>query len=232
MSEPAIQLAVLHDNIAAQIREGAARLENVEVVFAGNSIQDFVSRLQETKPHLVIVDLKLLGPNPVENIEKLDRLSEAEKILVVYSFAKSSLIRQLISEKTTIMKAPINLGTLKTNVLNFLIRQIHARENETKTQPESNGHPELPQVGLPMRYSEAQLGRLAEITSSVECECPNHLAHIVSNLVEFELYSKDCLNKNDQDAHIHAMLYQETSKARGMLQQALETLVKYEKIEV
>lgn len=41
-------------------------------------------------------------------------------------------------------------------------------------------------IGTPLRYSPTQLGRLQEITSALTCECPNHLAGIVTSLVAFE----------------------------------------------
>ena len=82
------------------------------------------------------------------------------------------------------------------------------------------------------RYTDEQLARLLEISSAIDCECPNHLAKIVEGLIAFELYSKDCENRNEEDAKIHAMLYRRTSQARAIMEEALEELVVFEKLEV
>lgn len=84
----------------------------------------------------------------------------------------------------------------------------------------------------PRRYTEEQLARLLEISSEVDCECPNHLAILVSRLVAFEDYSKDCENRNEEDAKVHAYLYRRTAAARAIMEEALEELARFEGIEV
>lgn len=87
-------------------------------------------------------------------------------------------------------------------------------------------------VGAARLFSQAQLGRLQEITSSVRCECPNHMAELVSSLAAFEEYSKKCENSDAADAAMHAKLYRETSRARRLMEEALVALCRYERIEL
>lgn len=84
----------------------------------------------------------------------------------------------------------------------------------------------------PRRYTDAQLARLLEISSDVDCECPNHVSKIVTGLVDFETYSKNCENRNEEDAHIHAMLYRASARARAIMEEAMAELLDFEKIEV
>lgn len=79
-----------------------------------------------------------------------------------------------------------------------------------------------------MRFSPEQLGRLQEVASSVDCECPNHLATLVTSLQSFESYSARCKNKDDKDAAIHAMLHRETQRARVIMEDALSRLLVHE----
>ena len=87
-------------------------------------------------------------------------------------------------------------------------------------------------VGAARLFSQAQLGRLQEITSSVRCECPNHMAELVSSLAAFEEYSKRCENSDAADAAMHAKLYRETSRARRLMEEALIALCRYERIDL
>lgn len=82
----------------------------------------------------------------------------------------------------------------------------------------------------PPRFSRAELERLLEMSSAIRCECPNHLASLVSSLQAFERYSESCVQRNEQDAYVHQMLHRETGKARTLLEEALEKLCLHEGI--
>ena len=84
----------------------------------------------------------------------------------------------------------------------------------------------------PRLFSVEQLAKLLELTSDVDCECPNHLAGIVSGLVAFEDYAAACEDSNEADRELHAHLYRETARAREIMEVALRHLVDFEKIEV
>ena len=75
------------------------------------------------------------------------------------------------------------------------------------------------------RFSDAELVTLTEIPSLVACECPRHLAEIVTLLVNFELYSTECAAKNEADSALHRHLHDVTSTARAMLEHAMARVV-------
>ena len=62
----------------------------------------------------------------------------------------------------------------------------------------------------------------------VKCECPNHLAELITSLNAFEQYSEHCENRNKEDAAMHMLLHVTTAKARRMLEDALNHLVEFE----
>lgn len=84
----------------------------------------------------------------------------------------------------------------------------------------------------PSRYTHEQLAMLLEISSTVKCECPNHLARIVTSLLGFEEYARDCENLNAEDARIHRLLYEHANQARAVLDEALTELIAHEGIEL
>jgi len=90
----------------------------------------------------------------------------------------------------------------------------------------------VPAIPKPPRYTPEQLGVLLEVSSAVQCECPNHLSQIVSSLQAFEEYSKHCENRNEADRQVHAMLYRFTAAARAVMEEALASLVKHENIQL
>lgn len=84
----------------------------------------------------------------------------------------------------------------------------------------------------PRHYSREQLAKLLEVSSKVECECPNHLAGIVAGLVAFEDYAANCENLNEADRELHAFLHAETAGARHIMEKALVHLVEIEGIQI
>lgn len=84
----------------------------------------------------------------------------------------------------------------------------------------------------PRRFSPERLGRILEITSKVQCECPNHVAKLVEALGSFEDYSRGCENRNEADRAVHAMLADASGRARVIMEEALEALLRAEGIVV
>ncbi|HWW69930.1 MAG TPA: MerR family transcriptional regulator, partial [Duganella sp.] len=68
------------------------------------------------------------------------------------------------------------------------------------------------------------LAALAASSSSINCECPRHLADILTMLASFERYSLQCQNRNAADAALHEDLARSAGHARVMMEQALERL--------
>jgi hypothetical protein len=82
----------------------------------------------------------------------------------------------------------------------------------------------------PRRFTREQLGRLREIESRVECECPNHLSELLLSLGAFEDYAAACESRNSEDARIHALLHHSTAAARRIVEDSLVELLRHESI--
>jgi hypothetical protein len=82
----------------------------------------------------------------------------------------------------------------------------------------------------PRRFTREQLGRLREIESRVECECPNHLSELLISLGAFEDYAAACESRNAEDSRIHALLHRSTAAARRIVEDSLVELLRHENI--
>jgi hypothetical protein len=82
------------------------------------------------------------------------------------------------------------------------------------------------------KYSEATLNRVAGISTNVLCECPKHVAELISQLASFEEYSQECLNNKAEDAHLHAYLTSISGSARALFENALEKIAAHEGIDL
>jgi len=200
--------------------------DGVEVVWVGVSPKRFASEVPALSPTVIVLDLAEFGDGADDQVRALIDACKAELTIVTYSFARRQLIRsmQTQNQQVRVLQSPITLALLQAHFAPFVIRQV--LETGRKESVPMENRP------APQKFNREQLGKLMEVTSEIICECPNHLAQIVEKLQSFELYSKDCENRNEQDRAIHTMLYRASATARLEMEKALEQLVAHEKIAI
>lgn len=71
-----------------------------------------------------------------------------------------------------------------------------------------------------------------ELVATVKCECPNHLAQLISGLRAFEVYSKDRESRDERDQRMHAILYRQTAVAREAMEDGLLALLEHENLQL
>lgn len=80
----------------------------------------------------------------------------------------------------------------------------------------------------PRRYDDATLADLAGLSSTIACECPQHLAQLLMQLSHFEAYSADCAHRSPADAALHGYLHRVAGAARALFEDALERVAVHE----
>lgn len=258
----AAQLRTVQVQVQGQGGHMPTELSGIDIVWSGSSPTEFRQRVPALRPQVLVVDLAQIAAAGEARKSDLDALlssTGAELVLVLYSFAPREQLRQLsaLGDRTRTLKAPLSLAALRLNMLSLLVRDAlqtgdgasasgsYAPVTSAASAPGPSSASSRPRligaeddfgaplpVGSAKLFTPQQLGRLQEISSSVRCECPNHLAEIVSSLTAFEEYSKRCESQDASDAAIHAKLYRETSRARRVMEEALIALCRYERIDL
>jgi DNA-binding NarL/FixJ family response regulator len=244
MPESRIRIAVLDPLIASQLRTQSAASE-IELVWAGDELSDLVQSAPEARPTVIVADFDRLGADPAATAKNLLSSSGAELVVIAYTFARREELRRLEAERVRIVRAPISVDALKLSMMSVLVRGILRRPVEASpasvtantkatndpartSAPSRQGRGEI--AVTPPRFDPSQLGKLQEISSSIQCECPNHVAATLVSLRAFEDYSLTCIDRDAKDAAIHRMLYQRTAEARRIMEEALVDLLKHEAI--
>jgi hypothetical protein len=242
-----VKIALLGQQYSAQYKENPGALQGLEVLYCGSSLGEFRNKVIPAKPNAVVLDMGHLSDAPDQEVRELVDASGAELVMVTYTYARRALIKTLQNERTRVVQAPLSLALLRAHLGALIVRETFKSappppvSTEAKAPVRRVGAEQLQStaetlarlaVPLPPRYTAEQLGRLTEIASSVECECPNQLARIVTSLRAFEEYSRDCENRDDEDARMHALLYRKTGAARSVMEEALAALIRHERIEL
>ncbi|HEX5750862.1 MAG TPA: hypothetical protein VFZ09_31850 [Archangium sp.] len=248
-----VKLALLGESYPAQLRENPQALRDVEVVWSGNSVEAFREEVPRRRPDVLALDFLELNGVQTGEVPALLEDSGARHAIVTYRFARRGVLQQYPAGKVRLLQGPISLSLLRAHVhLAVLDDMLQPPPVRTAAAPKAPAPaaPKAPapalQLGAPGAvstvtvpatpkaplYSPEQLGVLLEISSAVQCECPNHLSQIVSSLQAFEEYSKHCENRNEADRQVHALLYRYTAAARAVMEEALTALVKHENIKL
>ncbi len=248
-----VKLALLGEAFPAQLKENPQALRDVQVVWSGTSLEAFRNEVPEMRPDVLALDFLELNAVETGVVPTLLENSRARHAIVTYRFARRGVLQQYPEGKVRLLQGPISLSLLRAHVhlavLDDVLTPSASKAMEMPRTPVPAPAPVSPiQMGAPggatlatvtvpakpkpPRYTQEQLGTLLEFSSSVKCECPNHLSQIVSSLQAFEEYSKYCENRDEADRQVHAMLYRYTAGARAVMEEALDALVKHENIKL
>jgi MerR family transcriptional regulator, light-induced transcriptional regulator len=159
---------------------------------------------------VLVIHVSSLHASMTERVMALRTSLPAQNVIVIYSFGAEAVAERLRAAGVTVRREPVTGKELASLILASR-PVVAAPVGSVQTNSRL--------------YSDAELVALSEVPSLVACECPRHLAEIVTLLVGFELYSTECAARNQNDAELHRHLHDVTSAARSMLEQALARVV-------
>ena len=159
---------------------------------------------------VLVIHVSSLNPSMIEHVTALRNGLPASHVIVIYAFGAEAVVHGLRATGVTVRREPVAGRELASLIV--AARPVAATvASDPRTQAR--------------RYSDADLVALTEMPSMVACECPRHLAEIVTLLVGFEQYSTECAVRSPDDATLHRHLREVTSGARTMLENALARVV-------
>ena len=197
----------------------------LEVLFAHGDLNDATRALSESAIDLSLIDVLVveiweLVENIVPAITKLRHATGAQAVLVMYRFCSSSTIRRLREAGCLVARVPSDPSEILMLCNAAIATESLAAPSNVNTVQLLNGDA----VIQPRRLNELALETLIAASNRVACDCPRHLAEILLSIGSFERYSADCGVSNEADAALHQELYSAASRARTILEAAMEKL--------
>lgn len=180
----------------------------------------------ETTCDTLIVELPFLDRNIARDLNNPALRRRARRLLVIYAFSPSNVVSQLQRLGLQTLRAPVALEHIWQQCQLNQTKHIDWKPPEWDPRVASN------EPVPPKRFSNEQLVHLSGITSSLDCECPNHMSALIEQLNAFEEYCARCEVSTKQDAALHGYLHQMTARARWLMEIALERLAEVERIDV
>jgi len=180
----------------------------------------------ETECDTLVIEYPFLDRNTVRELQNPALHTRCQQLIVIYAFSPANILRQLRRLQIFTERAPVSIDHVWQLCVNNMPAKIDWTPSEF--QPDTVSTEPVPK----RIFTSQQLASLSQITSTLKCECPNHMSSIIETMVAFEEYSTQCENETKQDAALHAYLHTMTAKARWLMEVALEKLAEVEEIDV
>lgn len=219
----AVSLAVVGLPLATRI-QSAQFLDRLSAcVRVSDTVKDLVDVAKHAfscVPDILVVQVNSVHLATHAAIKRLIEQHRIAQVIVLYSFGQDKVLEAMRLSGIIVRREPIPDAELAGLISSLLLIDTRL----------SIG-PAYPGVMIPPRkYSDQTLVRVAGISTNVLCECPRHVAELISQLANFEQYSQECLNNSSEDAHLHAQLSAISGSARALFERALEMVAQHEGI--
>lgn len=179
------------------------------------------------KPDLLVIKLHTLQDAERQQMERLMATHGIRQAIVVYHYGPEAVAETLRLSGITVRREPVSDYELSDLISSVLL--VDAGTSPVSTAGVSS--PPHHGSTIPARkYSDETLARIAGISTNVLCECPRHVAELISQLASFEQYSQECLVRHADDAHLHGYLRSISGAARALFERALEMVAEHEGI--
>lgn len=172
----------------------------------------------QQRPQILLIRANSLHSEARIEIQKLIERCGARQVIVIYGFGQENVIQSMKQSGMIVRKEPVTDAELADLISSVLM--IAPGKN--------TGNPASGTLIPPRKFSDVTLSRVAGISTNILCECPKHVAEIITQLASFEKYSHECLNKSSEDAHLHAYLSSVSGSARALFERALEMIAQHE----
>lgn len=197
----------------------------IETVGLYSSVNAAGSNLDNSDIDVLVLEYASLQEDMLNEITAQHRRSDPALCIIIYAFASDALISKLENRGFVLVRAPVKTRLLLDIVLSNISVVMEGNDMRVDSL-DINSEP------AKIRFSNEQLAMLSAIDNPLKCECPKHLADLILNLQQFEVYSLDCENRNDKDARVHQDLSRASGHARSILENALQRLIDHEDISL
>ena len=218
------RIAALGTTLVSYLEDARDRLRGTQLLGTFRHFTDFERSVATLAPDVIVIEYAGVHDETIEEVRELMRRAGTRRAVLVCGFGRREVFEALADLGATVLRSPVSLEELELACRSESVAAPAAQA------PADNAslRPELGDVIPARRFDDEDLVRLASMSRSVECECPEHLVTLVGSLAAFEAYSATCKHRNPDDAALHAYLHKITAHARALIEEALENVAEVE----
>lgn len=207
------------ESLTLRMQRELPLLEGIELVACLRPSDDHLATLSKLGAEILIAECTTVNEQSLTLIRRQLSQSRCTAAIVIYSFGTKMALADLERAGVICLKGAITTAELSRACLSL-------RPASPKPALPVQAEP------TPPRFDAKQLARIAALSPAIRCECPNHLAELVTSLTAFEQYSSECANSSREDAALHQHLHRSTASARAILEECLSYVIKLSLIHI
>lgn len=219
-------LVAVGEGLAARLETIGLAGHNLTVNGSFASVRQFSATDGPIVADVLVVDIPTLHDDTAKQVTQWLEQSGASHAVLIYRYANQSALDRLPRKHSSHLRSPATAQTIIEHINNLRVRQADTADRA------GQGAKDLAQPAPARKYSDQALARIAAISPVINCECPHHLAELITSLIAFEKYSGECESRSREDAELHAYLATTASHARHIIENALDMVIEIENIEV
>ncbi len=204
-----IRLAVAGDALARRLA-AIHTMPQLDIIARCRQLSDAPDALTGVSADVLLIEENEMTSDALPLIQAARRTAEVSAVVVMYRFCDSATVRRLREHGYLVARVPADASEIA-----MLCGSALAAAGAPP--------PFAPQAPR-RRLDDQALAALAAASTTINCECPRHLADILMMLGSFERYSLQCASRNAADAALHQELSRSAGLARSIMEQALERL--------
>ncbi len=225
----AMRIVVVGDALARRVQRVINRQRGRPAprwVGVFDSLADSVAAAEHlTEPgiDLLLWQAPSLQPGVRHELRAAQDAWRARATAVVYRYSSAAGRAELAGTGTAMLHEPADDESLGQWLATLERHGKAASGDRREFQPDHADVMDLAdRAASAPRFTEASLTEFAELSSTIACECPSHLAQLLLQISSFEAYSGDCAHRSAADAQLHAYLQRVAGAARMLFETALE----------
>jgi len=215
------RVVVIGPSLTSLMQRDRVEIDGLELVAAVNHIEELATPLEGLETDLLVMECSGLFDETIDEANTLIDRSGARRVILVYGFASRTAVASIRKNapKITAIRAPINATELRLACL----------MDVTVGRDVSGAESQIGKISERV-FTDEELAQIAGASTTIQCECPQHLVTLVSSLSAFEHYSESCEKRNAADAALHAHLHSVVARSRRLVEEALSTVADAEGI--
>ncbi|MCP3655581.1 MerR family transcriptional regulator [Herbaspirillum huttiense] len=216
---PATRLALVGPWIATKAVGQALAHRQLSVIMAVESLDEL--DLRQFEGDLLLLESTVLDSDLDQRLEGLRRDGVQVPVLILYRFGSPEMVVRLREAGHRVVRKAVE--GIDVEWLCEMIRRMEPAAAQTPGEDEWVPEP---------RFSESALASVSDQSDRMQCECPRHLAELLTALAGFERYSRQCEDDTTEEAELHRELRIAAGRARLPLEDALQKLARFKGISL
>lgn len=226
-----VKIAVLHGTLPQLLAQSSTvRAAGLDVVRSAADVGTFRAGLAMQRLDALVLDLGLLGTQPVREIDRLRKYTRARATIVTHGFIESQVLREVQERVDLIIVreplTPTRLRGLLGRVLDEPGLTTEVPEPQRAAVPVENHRFDelLNQPAPTRRYTDVQLNRVFEEAIAADYEFTQHIAELLIHLAGLEDYCRRRNAGHHSRRGLHTDVERGVAHSRALFEEALARL--------